>query len=192
MKLSDFDSATTIGQFLETSYAPWARIIPTGPLKDTHGLCGARTEQFAVGTLLYFMAYGCEPYEDIDLKNEDPGELDCRFQDMEFPEVNRHDVFDGLILACWHNVYPTMALRAYDFKRKTKDIASIAECSSIDRGKERQTCEALIRGGLLGPDLACRFQPAWQRYLHSIVEKSMSIWKVLVNIPKRLWACVLP
>lgn len=100
LKLSDFDSATTIGQFPISSYAPWARILPAGPLKETYGLCSARTEQFAVGTLLYFMVYGHEPYEDIDLKNQGLDDLDRRFQDMEFPPGNRHEVFDEFISAC--------------------------------------------------------------------------------------------
>lgn len=187
LKLSDFDSATTVGQFLVSSYAPWARILPAGPLKGTYGLCCARTEQFAVGTLLYFMVYGQEPYENIDLKNQDPDELDRRFQDMEFPEVNRHEVFDGLISACWYNVYPTMALLAYDCKRKTKDIASVAQHEPTDSAKERKTCEALIQRGLLGPNLALQFQPVWQRYLHAIAEKSMFVWQSLVNLPRRFW-----
>jgi serine/threonine protein kinase len=109
MKLSDFDCATTVGQFLESSYAPWARLIPAGPLKGTYGLCGAGTEQFAVGSLLYFMVYGHEPYDELDLKSQNPDELDRRFRDMEFPELSREEVFDGLIAACWYNVYLTMA-----------------------------------------------------------------------------------
>jgi len=65
------------------------------------------------------MVYGYEPYDDIILS---AAEWDRRFWEMEFPELNRNEGFDGLISACWHNVYPTMALPAYDFKRKTKDI----------------------------------------------------------------------
>ncbi|KAL3470177.1 kinase-like domain-containing protein [Aspergillus californicus] len=119
LKLSDFDCTTTIGQFLESSYAPWARLLPAGPLQGTYGLCGSRTEQSAVGTLLYYMVYGHEPYEDLDLKTQDPQELNRRYKDTEFPELDRHEVFDQLVLACWFNVYPTMALLAYDCKRKT-------------------------------------------------------------------------
>lgn len=119
----DFDYSTTVGLWLTSSYALWARMLPAGLLKGTYGLCGARTKQFAVGTLLYNMVYGYQPYDDLDLKNKDPKELERRFQDMEFPELNRHINFDGLILACWYNVYPTMALLAYDFRRKTKALA---------------------------------------------------------------------
>ena len=43
------------------------------------------------------MVYGHEPYEDIDLAKQDPGELSCRFGHMEFSELNRHPVFDEVI-----------------------------------------------------------------------------------------------
>ena len=187
LRLSDFDWATTIGQFLLSSYSPWARKLPAGPLKGSYGLCGARTEQFAVGTLLYYMVYGREPYEDIDLKNQDPDGLERRFEAMEFPILDRHEVFDDLISACWHTVYPTMALLAYDCKRKTKDLALDAEYNSIDFARERENCEVLIQRGLLGPDLALRFQPVWQRYYRAILGKSTFVWQSLSNLLKWFW-----
>ena len=51
-----------------------------------------------------------------------------------------------------------MALLAYDHKRKTKDMASNAKCITIDSDEETKTCEALVRRGLLGPELALRSQ----------------------------------
>lgn len=189
LKLSDFDSATTIGQFLTSSYAPWARLLPAGPLKGTYGLSSSRTEQFAVGTVLYFMVYGHEPYEDGDdghnLKNRDPEELDRRFRDMEFPLLlrgSKHAVFDEIISACWFDVYPTIALLAYDCRRKIKGLALEAEYIVVDSVKERRACENLVRGGLLGPELARSFQPAWRRYLLVVIEKGMAFWKRLFGL----------
>ncbi|CAG8391186.1 unnamed protein product [Penicillium salamii] len=178
LKLTDFGRATTVGQFLEGVLAPRAMPILAGSLKGTYGLCSTRTEQFAVGTLLYFMLYGHEPYDDVELS---ASEWDRRFGSMEFAELSRNEVLDGLISACWHNVYPTMALLAYDCKRKTKDMVSEAEDSLIDSGKEKKTCEALVRRGLLGPELALSFQPAWRRYLHSIVNRASSTWQSFVQ-----------
>lgn len=107
------------------------------------------------------------------------------FWEMEFPEVKRNQVSDGLISACWHNVYSTMALLAYDFKRKAKDIISNAEYIFIDSAKETKTCEALVRKGLLGPELALRFQPAWRRYFCAIGQRGMFIWQCFLQ--KRFW-----
>jgi serine/threonine protein kinase len=188
LRLCDFDRATTVGKFLEGVYAPWARELVAGPLKGSYGLCCARTEQFAVGSLLYFLVYGHEPYEDLDLANQNPGELSRRFGRMEFPELNRCgvDVFNEFISACWHNVYPTMTLAAYDIKRKTKYVAlDAAETEIVDCAKEGKACETLIRQGLLGPDLASRFQPAWRRYLLVIAAKFTSIWRSLINLLRR-------
>lgn len=137
-------------------------------------------------TLIYFMVYGHVPYEDIDLENQDPEELERRFQAMAFPELSRHEPFDDLISACWYNVYPTMALLAYDCKCKTKDIASEAEYRPIDTAKVRKACEALIQRGLLGPDLALRFQSAWRRYLHFIWGKGVLIWQSLLR-GRKVW-----
>ena len=182
LKLADFGRATTIGQYLEGTLPPRAMPILAGPLEGTYGLCSARTEQFAVGTLLYFMVYGHEPYDDVILS---AAEWDRRFGNMEFPELTRNEVFDGLISACWYNVYPTMALLSYDFKRKTKDMTGNTEYISIDSANETKTCEALIRRGLLGPELALRFQPAWRRCLHVIVNRGMFIWRYFLQ--SRFW-----
>ncbi|KAK2735828.1 hypothetical protein FQN57_001105 [Myotisia sp. PD_48] len=182
LKLGDFGRATDIGQFLDRVLAPRARLLNAGPLEGSFGLCSARTEQFALGTLLYFLVYGYEPYDNLDLC---PKELDRRLREFELPELDRHEVFDGLISACWHNVYPTMALTAYDFKRKTKDIASVTPYQTIDRAKEIRTCEALVQKGILGPELAVQFQPFWLKYLY--FGTSIFIWRILFNIPRRIW-----
>lgn len=86
LKLTDFGRTTTIGQPLEGTLPPRAKPILAGPLKGTYGLCFAKTEQFAVGTLLYFMVYGHEPYDDIVLS---AAEWDRRFGEMEFPELKQ-------------------------------------------------------------------------------------------------------
>ena len=77
-----------------------------------------------------------------------------------------------------------MALLAYDFKRKTKHMIRNAEYIFIDSKKETKTCEALVRRGLLGPEQALRFQPAWRRYLHAIVKRSMLAWQCFIQ---RFW-----
>jgi hypothetical protein len=135
--------------------------------------------------LVYYMVYGHEPYEDVDLAKRGPGQLSRRFGHMEFPELNRHEVFDELISACWHNVYPTMALVAYDAERKTRDIALNAECEIVDYTRERKTRETLTQRGLLGPSMALYFRPAWKRYVHAVTGKAMFIWHSLVSLLKR-------
>jgi hypothetical protein len=61
---ADSDQAKAIGKFFEHFYAPSVKKLPIGPLKDAYDLCDARTDQHAVGTLLYYMVYGHEPYDE--------------------------------------------------------------------------------------------------------------------------------
>lgn len=183
LKLTGFGRAATIGQFLEDTMPPRARMIVAGPLKGTYGLCSARTEQFALGSLLYFMVYGHEPYEDTE-RELSRSEYDRRFGEMEFPDLNRHEVFDQLISACWYNVYPTMALAAFDFKRKTIDIAgSIPEYETTDRVKGLRNCERLIHQGIPGPELALRYQPFWLKCF----PQNNFIRKALVDLRWKMW-----
>ncbi|OAL66335.1 hypothetical protein A7C99_1740 [Trichophyton rubrum] len=94
LKLTDFGCATTIGQYLEYTGAPWAARVSGGPLQGIFGLCSARTEQFALGSMVYFLVYGHEPHEEKSL--EEP-ELIRRFDGMKLPEMDHHEIFDGLI-----------------------------------------------------------------------------------------------
>ncbi|KAL2838800.1 hypothetical protein BJY01DRAFT_219706 [Aspergillus pseudoustus] len=185
LKAADFGRATTIGQPLRGLIPPRATPIRAGPLRGTYGLCSAATEQFAVGTLLYFMVYGLEPYDDEIIPSA--AEWDCRFGEMEYPELNRHEVVDGLISAYWYNVYPTMALLAYDFIRKTTGIAgaSDAEYIQVDSVKETRTCKALVCRGLLRAELALHFQPVWRRCRHNVLDRIKSIWKYFL---RKIWS----
>ncbi|EZF95451.1 hypothetical protein H113_04144 [Trichophyton rubrum MR1459] len=97
LKLTDFGCATTIGQYLEYTGAPWAARVSGGPLQGIFGLCSARTEQFALGSMVYFLVYGHEPHEEKSL--EEP-ELIRRFDGMKLPEMDHHEIFDGLIWGC--------------------------------------------------------------------------------------------
>ncbi|KAJ5734125.1 protein kinase domain protein [Penicillium malachiteum] len=177
LKLSDFGRATTIGKFLEDMVVPRALPIRDGPLKGSYGLCSARTEQFALGTLH-------EPYDD---RERSPEEWIRFGKELEFPELNRHEVLDGLISACWYNVYPNMALVAYDFKRKIKHMTGDIEPGyiGIDSAKETKRGQVLVRKGLLGPELALSFQPFWRRHLHLFFMRGKSFWQSFLQ---RFWS----
>ncbi|KAL4876405.1 hypothetical protein BJY04DRAFT_199908 [Aspergillus karnatakaensis] len=181
LRLCDFDLADTVGQLLEGTRAPWARHLVAGPLKGTYGLCGTKTELFALGTLVYYMVYGCESYEEENLACDNPSELHRRFDHFGLPDLNRHKVLNLFVSSCWHNVFPTMAGAVYWIKRETKDFALEAVPVVVDYAKEKRNCEKLIRQGLLGSELALAFQPAWRRCLHSFVGKASSLWYSLGN-----------
>lgn len=53
-KLADFDCATQIGEPCARAAPPWARILGSeaGADKGSFGTSGARTEQFAIGSIM--------------------------------------------------------------------------------------------------------------------------------------------
>ena len=108
---------------------------------------GPRAEPFAIGSNLYCMVYGLEPYADGD--DEGPVVVEL-LQDMKFPEL-RSGRLDSVIDRCWRGCY-----------RQLKDLLEEAEAlggttpwpedAAILRGSFdscRNECQALINDRLL-------------------------------------------
>ncbi|KAL4794869.1 kinase-like domain-containing protein [Aspergillus venezuelensis] len=116
IKLTDFDNTVEIGTVEEMCTEPYGRNLNEDEADlgepGTPGILGARTEQFALGGLYYFINYGFEMYSDRLLaENEDDhddkvGEL---LQAKKFPALNRDLAIDTVILMCWHNKYNTIS-----------------------------------------------------------------------------------
>ncbi|KAL2834792.1 kinase domain-containing protein [Aspergillus pseudoustus] len=116
IKLSDFDSTDEIGNHFEACMAPYGRLLNGS---ESHlGLCGSagrlgpRTEQFALGSLFYYINYGFEVYGDRCLA-EDPREhgptMVDELQHMKFPDLHGDEEIDAIIDKCWHNKYAKVA-----------------------------------------------------------------------------------
>jgi serine/threonine protein kinase len=144
LKLSDFDSSGKIGQDFPGAPAPYARVLNHGLNKGGFGRCGARTEQFAIGSILYSMLYGYEPYEDTYL---DGDEIINRFQDMRFPELGE-DVLEKIVQKCWFEQFQSMSALKSEVLASTSDIATKMEVSQVESAKEKETCKELLRSGL--------------------------------------------
>ncbi|OAL35064.1 hypothetical protein AYO20_05779 [Fonsecaea nubica] len=158
MKLSDFDSYATVGEDLPGAPAPWARVLADGPDKGSFGTCGPRTEQFAIGSVLYMMLYGHEPYEDIAM---DPEEVVERFQYMRFPELKRTPLED-IIRDCWFGHFPSMrALQSAVFAC-TADLPLQASLGKADSAEEVGLCKELVRSGLLDCGPGPCFLETWR------------------------------
>jgi serine/threonine protein kinase len=116
LKLSDFDSTAEIGTNHEACMAPYGRLLNSNETdqgeRGTSGFLGARTEQFALGSLFYFINYGFEVYGDRCL-TEDPYEHGPKvvdlLQNMEFPKLDGDPLIDNIIDKCWHNKYVTVS-----------------------------------------------------------------------------------
>ena len=153
LTLGDFDGVEKMGDESYGSCPPWSRYLgddaatvdEPGARRGTFGRYGARTEQFAIGSNLYCMLYGLEPYGG---EAPEDGPLVVRWmQDLQFPPLQRRPL-DAVIDKCWHNKYATL-----------RDLLDAAEALS-PAGHEpamsseciescRRECQELIDGGLL-------------------------------------------
>lgn len=144
MKLSDFDSFGKIGDDLPGAAAPYARVLNYGPNKGGFGQCGARTEQFAIGSILYFMIFGFEPYEDTYL---DGDEIIDRFQGMQFPELGE-DVLEKIVYKCWFGHFQSINALQSEVLTSTSHTASKVEVFQVESAKGKETCKELVRSAL--------------------------------------------
>lgn len=64
LKLTDYNYVQEIGTLAEGSAAPWARVLgpEAGEECGPFGMNGARYEQFPIGSILYLVTRGYEPY----------------------------------------------------------------------------------------------------------------------------------
>lgn len=150
LKLADFDCVAPIGSQAQTTTTPWIRLLgpEAGEQKGTFGLCGAQTEQVAIGSILYCLTRGHEPYEMNEL--EDITEPLWLFQRMEFPALS-NDCFDSIIEKCWRGHF--LSLR--EFHEQTKSLwcgDGLLQASSsekYDPADIRNECQRLVDSGLL-------------------------------------------
>ncbi|KAH9823613.1 Pentatricopeptide repeat-containing protein [Teratosphaeria destructans] len=103
VRLADFNNTVRIGQPLEVGGPPYARFQggEAGDESGTHGFAGARTEQFAIGTVLYSLTRGHEPFAN-ELGDEQGPEVVARLQAMNFPDLDKNDLTDQIIANCWY------------------------------------------------------------------------------------------
>lgn len=154
LKLADFDCTEKVGEPSSGNGAPWARVLgddadKVGGRRGSFGINGPRTEQFAIGSNLYCMLYGFEPYEDRD--DRGPVVVDL-LQDMEFPELRNGDL-DSIIDRCWKGRYEQLKdllEEAEALGGTTPSSETVMTISTEDFLQCRKECEALVQDGLLG------------------------------------------
>ncbi|KAK2735941.1 hypothetical protein FQN55_001905 [Onygenales sp. PD_40] len=151
LKLADFDCVQLIGTSLKGgAAAPWARVLgaEAGSEEGSFGACGPRTEQFAIGSILYCLTRGHEPYEMDDF--DDDAEKVTLFKRMVFPPLNGGH-FDTIIERSWKGEFPLLKdlseeVNTLSFENdQPPPLALTFEyCSDI-----RRECQSLVDNGLL-------------------------------------------
>lgn len=126
LKLSDFDCAAEMGAYSEVCSAPYGRLLNAN---ETHleaagtvGPLSSTTEQFALGSLFYFINYGFEVYADRRLTEDHREQWSAvviLMQNMEFPLLDGNDeLINQTIDKYWHNKYATIADLVRELKEK--------------------------------------------------------------------------
>ncbi|OAA42758.1 Protein kinase-like domain protein [Metarhizium rileyi] len=143
LKLSDFDCTAEFGADFDACMAPYGRILNSD--EPDHGRCGSagflgpRTEQFALGSLYYFINYGFEVYGDRCLTEEpyEHGPMVLKYlQRLQFPDLDSNPPIDDIIDKCWHNRYTTIADLASHTKRLMDESANTTTNSELGGREE--------------------------------------------------------
>jgi hypothetical protein len=128
IKLSDFDCTAEFGESCGTPGAPYGRLLNSEESHLGERGCldplGVRTEQFALGSVFYFINYGFEVYGDRSL-TENPYDHGPKvievLQQMQFPKLGGDDeVIDDIIDKCWHYKYAKIADLVKDLEEKLR------------------------------------------------------------------------
>lgn len=151
LKLVDFDCVDKIGSHSQGGAPPWYRVLglEAGADRGTFGINGPRTEQFAIGSLLYTMARGHEPYAELE---PGPHIVDL-FRDMKFPDLG-DGYLDAIIDRCWKGQYDSVESLAKETAgldgAVTLPRAEVLEQGYISEMRDR--CQQLVDEGLLETD----------------------------------------
>jgi serine/threonine protein kinase len=102
VKVADFDCTDLIGSKFEACIPPYGRLLGSeaSSEKGSAGKLGARTEQFALGSLFYYINYGTEVYDDQNFGKDHGPVVVERLQEMIFPKLNTTLMSDLIIDAC--------------------------------------------------------------------------------------------
>ncbi|KAI0836104.1 hypothetical protein F5Y06DRAFT_274186 [Hypoxylon sp. FL0890] len=151
LKLGDFDCAQKIGEPFQGHAPPWARVLGDdaerlGARKGSFGIAGPRTEQFAIGSNLYCMVYGFEPYENT---GEQGPLIVTWLREMKFPVLNE-SCLDSIIGRCWKGYYPRLGDLLNEVESICEGCLSEVNVASMEEFNQcRKECQLLVEDGLL-------------------------------------------
>ncbi|KAG5914636.1 hypothetical protein E4U42_000378 [Claviceps africana] len=153
VKLADFDRTHTIGHILDALTEPFARLLghEGGEEYDTFGKAGSRTEQFAIGSVLFTLTRGHEPYE-LEAWGREHGLIQReKLQAMEFPTLGSKEKYDEIVGDCWHGRYESIAQLSNHIASLDQHSSQVIEqqLSPSDIESRKRECEKWVESGIL-------------------------------------------
>jgi serine/threonine protein kinase len=151
LKLADFGSANKYGSDLKGGMPPYARWHSTevGDDDNSLGIMGQASEEFAIGSTIYYMVKGHEVYGNEWFGEEHLVEVVERLQQKKFPTLDESET-SSIIHRCWHGSFDTIqqllvAVMALEEGRKqTTGPMSVAAIR-----KQQKVCRQLVDQGTL-------------------------------------------
>ncbi|KAF1736771.1 Proline-rich receptor-like protein kinase PERK2 [Beauveria bassiana] len=136
IKLIDFDHSLKVGDELDVGYEPYVR-QHREPAGGLFGAAGPITEQFALGSVFWYMTRGSQLYSEL----EGPDQVDRLLHGI-FPLTDPHDPIDGIIRNCWNGYYPKMANLVDDIQIISgSTLQTQIEETPSQRQERRMLCE---------------------------------------------------
>ena len=129
LKLIDFDHARQIGDDLEVGYEPYVRFHRPGATSGgPYGVAGPTTEQFALGSVFWYITRGTELYADLEGSEQVDRLMDC-----QFPATDPQDPIDDIISNCWIGTFRSIA----DLSQQIRKVATFNETYRV----RKKICE---------------------------------------------------
>jgi serine/threonine protein kinase len=151
-KIGDFDCTNPIGSEFEACIPPYGRLLGSeaGSEGGTAGKLGACTEQFALGSIFYYINYGVEVYDNQDFGEDHGPVIVERLQRMIFPKLGSDSVLDSTIGDCWHGRFQSVAALSKAISQQCDPRNYSSQAMSPEEFAARRIyCLQLVEGDIL-------------------------------------------
>lgn len=150
LKLADIDRATKIGEDVVVMTEPFGRLLSDkdghGEGAGSYGQAGARMDTFAIGSVLYTLLRGHEPYETEPWGPEHFVILGEKLQNQEFPPLT--DSTSDAISRCRNGGYCSVTELLAEFSDGAgKDVAIVEDQQLMEL--RQLECQNLIKSGIV-------------------------------------------
>ncbi|KAI9808738.1 MAG: hypothetical protein M1825_003890 [Sarcosagium campestre] len=155
LKLIDFDNTTETGSHFDGCPPPYARVLGDEAAADRgrFGYHGPHTEQFAIGSIYYYMSRGYEPYDDEWFGKHHGRMVVQLLQERKFPVLKEDDAMDTIIHKCWQGEFPLVRSLKLDLIRLARDqgldVAMAAAMPKDEYEARHRECRELVNLGVL-------------------------------------------
>ncbi|KAH7232119.1 kinase-like domain-containing protein [Fusarium solani] len=123
IRLGDFDCTVKIGEKLKAGGGSYGKLYENYQFPDA----GPMTEQYSLGSCIFTIQFGHEPWHEID----EPQKI-LKLIRNEFPDASGDEVFGEIIQKCWHGKYDSIREVEQDILSRLGLEEAQNDCSGID------------------------------------------------------------